>query len=118
MSISPKRVGLVISLAIVLALLVGMGVRAVHTRRRARVNDFYKEWYLQKAKTYEDVARDCEGYGEGLKELARDNWAKAETCTKRAEYHSELSRRYWGALVQPWVILPADPPPPRVPGFD
>jgi hypothetical protein len=118
MSISPKKLRLVISLAIVLPLLVGIGVRAIQTRRQARLNDFYKEWFLKKSKTYEDVARDCESYGDGMKELARDNWVRAEAYTKRADYHSQLSRRYWSALVKPWVILPDDPPPPRVPGDD
>jgi hypothetical protein len=118
MSISPKKLRLVISLAIVLPLLVGIGVRAIQTRRQARINDYHKDWFLKKAKTYEDVARDCESYGDAMKELARDSWAKAEAHTKRADYHSQLSRRYWSAFVKPWVILPADPPPPRVSGGD
>jgi hypothetical protein len=116
--LSPKY-KIAILLAIGLPLLVVIGVRSIHTRRQARLNDFYQEWYTKKAKIYEATARDCESYSdETMQEIARDNRAIAEACTRRADYHSRLSRRYWSALVRPWVFLPADPPPPPVSGVD
>jgi len=116
MFIFSKKFGLVVSFAIVLSLLIGLGPRAVQTRRHARLNDFFREFYLKKSATCEAVAQDCESYDdETLNEVARHNRSMAAAYAKRADYHSQLSRRYWSALIRPWIILPPDPPPPVSP---
>jgi len=116
MSISSTKLRFLVSLAVALALVAGLGARAVQTRRQARLNDFFKEFFQKKSATYEAVAKDCEGFDDDtLKEMARTNWDIAKAYARRSEYHSELSRRYWSALVRPWVILPRDAEPPPLP---
>src|SRR5262249_15612618 len=31
---------------------------------------------------------------------------------RRAEYHHEMSRKYWRAAARPWAFVGPDPPPP------
>jgi hypothetical protein len=108
-----------IQLAVAVAVIAAcgpLGARAVFTRRQARLHDFYAGWFERKAAAHRTAARECEAYGgEAMIQVAREYLAQSEAETQRAGYHGRLSRRYWNALIRPWVALPVEPPAAEVP---